>query len=241
MKRLPSMLEIGHQLRQRRPSRASRSRSCRRSTTRWAACRPTSTARSSRRRTAIRTRSSTASTRSASARASACTAPTGSAPIRCSTCWSSAAPPATTSSRSARSRAHRKPLPARCRRLHARAPRAPRRAAPAASTRRTSPTTCARPCRRTAACSAPRRCWTRASARCSELAERARSMHQADKSKIFNTARVEALELDNLIESAQATMVSAAARHECRGAHTVRLRAAARRSGDPHGRDDADG
>ncbi|MBN8556332.1 MAG: succinate dehydrogenase flavoprotein subunit [Burkholderiales bacterium] len=42
-----------------------------------------------------------------------------------------------------------------------------------------------------------------------------------DKSKVWNTARMEALEVDNLIEVAQATMVSAAARTECRGAHTV--------------------
>jgi len=54
-----------------------------------------------------------------------------------------------------------------------------------------------------------------------QLAERSWSMHLADKSRIFNTARVEALEVDNLIESALATMVSAAARRECRGAHTV--------------------
>jgi len=53
------------------------------------------------------------------------------------------------------------------------------------------------------------------------IAERAWSMHLADKSKIFNTARVEALEVDNLMESALATMISAAARRECRGAHTV--------------------
>ena len=53
------------------------------------------------------------------------------------------------------------------------------------------------------------------------IAERAAAMHLADKSQIFNTARVEALEVDNLVESARATMVSAAARRECRGAHTV--------------------
>jgi len=39
-----------------------------------------------------------------------------------------------------------------------------------------------------------------------------------DKSRTFNTARVEALELDNLIETAKATIVSAAARRESRGA-----------------------
>jgi len=53
------------------------------------------------------------------------------------------------------------------------------------------------------------------------IAERAKAIHLADKSKVFNTARVEALEVDNLMESALATMISAAARHECRGAHSV--------------------
>jgi succinate dehydrogenase / fumarate reductase flavoprotein subunit len=53
------------------------------------------------------------------------------------------------------------------------------------------------------------------------MRERVAKITLADKSKIFNTARIEALEVDNMIEAAQATMVSAAARHECRGAHTV--------------------
>ena len=54
-----------------------------------------------------------------------------------------------------------------------------------------------------------------------KLAERVKGIHLADKSNVFNTARIEALEVENLIEVALATMVSAAARHESRGAHTV--------------------
>ncbi|TMH35234.1 MAG: succinate dehydrogenase flavoprotein subunit [Betaproteobacteria bacterium] len=70
------------------------------------------------------------------------------------------------------------------------------------------------------------------------IAERVKNIHLADKSKVFNTARVEALEVENLIEVALATMISAAARHESRGAHTVND------YGDtpehPNGRNDAD-
>jgi succinate dehydrogenase / fumarate reductase flavoprotein subunit len=58
-----------------------------------------------------------------------------------------------------------------------------------------------------------------------------------DKSQVFNTARLEALELDNLIEVARATIVSANARTESRGAH---VRDDAIDSPEfPDGRDDA--
>lgn len=52
-----------------------------------------------------------------------------------------------------------------------------------------------------------------------EVAERAKRTTITDKSRVWNTARTEALELDNLIEVARATMVSAEARKESRGAH----------------------
>ncbi len=51
-----------------------------------------------------------------------------------------------------------------------------------------------------------------------EIAARAARTFVADRSKVFNTARVEALELDNLVETAMATVVSAEARKESRGA-----------------------
>ncbi|MBN3814483.1 FAD-binding protein, partial [Paraburkholderia sp. Ac-20347] len=52
-----------------------------------------------------------------------------------------------------------------------------------------------------------------------EVAQRVGDLHLKDKSKVFNTARVEALEVANMIEVARATMVSAEARKESRGAH----------------------
>jgi len=52
-----------------------------------------------------------------------------------------------------------------------------------------------------------------------EVAARAARTGIQDKSKTFNTARVEALELDNLIETAVASLVSAEARKESRGSH----------------------
>ena len=51
-----------------------------------------------------------------------------------------------------------------------------------------------------------------------QIAARAERISIGDKSKVFNTARIEALELYNLIEAATATVVSAEARKESRGA-----------------------
>jgi succinate dehydrogenase / fumarate reductase flavoprotein subunit len=52
-----------------------------------------------------------------------------------------------------------------------------------------------------------------------EVAGRAAKTEIQDKSRTFNTARVEALELDNLVETAVASLVSAEARKESRGSH----------------------
>ena len=52
-----------------------------------------------------------------------------------------------------------------------------------------------------------------------ELRERVAHAHLPDKSSVFNTARIEALELDNLLEIAEATAIAADGRKESRGAH----------------------
>jgi succinate dehydrogenase / fumarate reductase, flavoprotein subunit len=53
-----------------------------------------------------------------------------------------------------------------------------------------------------------------------DLRERLKSAVLEDKSNVFNTARIEALELDNLLLVAIATAFSAEAREESRGAHS---------------------
>ena len=53
----------------------------------------------------------------------------------------------------------------------------------------------------------------------SDLRERIATARLDDKSNAFNTARIEALELQNLFEVAEATAITAEGRNESRGAH----------------------
>lgn len=69
-----------------------------------------------------------------------------------------------------------------------------------------------------------------------EVEKQVQNLEIKDKSRTWNTARVEALETENLIEVAKATMISAEARKESRGAH---VRDDAPDSPEfPNGRDD---
>ena len=52
-----------------------------------------------------------------------------------------------------------------------------------------------------------------------DLRERVENSHLEDKTSAYNTARIEALELHNLFEVAEATAIAAEERRESRGAH----------------------
>jgi succinate dehydrogenase / fumarate reductase flavoprotein subunit len=52
-----------------------------------------------------------------------------------------------------------------------------------------------------------------------DLRDRIENVELADKSQVYNTARIEALELQNLFEVAEATAITAEERKESRGAH----------------------
>ncbi len=53
-----------------------------------------------------------------------------------------------------------------------------------------------------------------------EIKQKLQKTYLSDHSLVFNTARIEALELENLIEIGLATVMSAQARKESRGAHS---------------------
>ena len=78
---------------------------------------------------------------------------------------------------------------------------------------------CAMLCSRIAGFFAPPTICKRAGKNFKEIAARLSEASIQDNSRIFNTARIEAMELENLLLVARATIVSAMARNESRGAH----------------------
>ncbi len=65
-----------------------------------------------------------------------------------------------------------------------------------------------------------RNIWKKVLVKLKQLKERLNHAVLTDHSQVFNTARIEALELDNLMEVAFASAVSALTREESRGAHS---------------------
>ena len=145
-------------------SPSSRSRYCRPCITTWVASRPTTTAKSSPSRTAIRIRSCRACTRLAKRPACRCMARTGSARTRCSISWCSARRSPIVAPRPSSRRSHTRPCQSRLATNRSRiwtscamrtAPLRPRRSA----------TRCSATCRIMRRCSAPAIRWPKASGR----------------------------------------------------------------------------
>ena len=90
---------------------------------------------------------------------------------------------------------------------------------PAACRPARSGSTCSAPCSAMPACSAPARCSRRARTSSIEVAGSLGEIRLTDRSMIWNSDLVEALELQNLMLQAVATMHSALYRTESRGAH----------------------
>ncbi len=182
-------------------------------TTRWAASRPTSTAR----------RGSPGSGRPARRPASRCTAPTGSARTRPPSAWCGAASPARRSPRRSPSSPRRRRVPGAPRSqaaqahiggARARGRREPLRAAPRAARDRWTPTS---------ACSAPARSWPRRWRPIRELRGAvARTPRSSTRARVYNSNLFHALELENLLDLAEVTVMGALAREESRGAHARR-------------------
>ena len=57
-------------------------------------------------------------------------------------------------------------------------------------------------------------------AKIKQIEQRLKDARIKDHSQVFNTARIEAMELENMVDLALATIVSAEAREESRGAHS---------------------
>ena len=115
--------------------------------------------------------------------------------------------------------------PRRCRRTRSRRPRSASGRCWRGRATRTSTScaaSCARRWTRTSACSATARTWRRRWRRSARSATARSGRPVADKSRVYNSNLIHALELENLVDLAEVTVAGALAREESRGAHARR-------------------